>query len=91
VSDCEAKRERLPTTRRRCGGTEVSGDPGGFFTVVLRWKKASSVRIQLSEAEAASAVKKFKSRTGYDPGIFDKVQKALLDLEGKASLYPTVS
>jgi hypothetical protein len=70
---------------------EVSGDPGGFFTVVLRWNKASSAQFQLSQAEAESAVKKFTSGAGYDPVIFDKVQKAVLDLEGKASRYPAAS
>jgi hypothetical protein len=70
---------------------EVSGDPGGLFTVVLHWNKASSAQFQLSEAEARVAVKKFTSGAGYDPVIFDKAQKAVLDLEGKASRYPTVS
>jgi hypothetical protein len=70
---------------------EVSGDPGGYFTVELSWKKLASVQFQLSLAEAKSAVEKFRSRTGHDPAIFDKVQKALVELEGKASRYPTVS
>ena len=66
---------------------EVSGDPGGFFTVVLRWHKASSTQFQLSEAEARAAVKKFRSRAGYDPALFDRVQRAVAELEGKASRY----
>ena len=68
---------------------DVSGAPDGSFTVVLRWNKASSVKFQLSEAEAKSAVQMFRSRTGYDPAIFKKVQEALTDLERKASRYPT--
>jgi hypothetical protein len=68
---------------------EVFGDPGGFFTVVLSWKKLASVQFQLSQAEAKSAVHKFTSRTGYDSAIFKKVQEALVDLETKASRYPT--
>ena len=70
---------------------EVSGDPGGFFTVVLRWHKASSTQFQLSEAEAKAAVKKFTSGAGYDPAIFNRVQESLVELEGKASRYPAVS
>jgi hypothetical protein len=68
---------------------EVSGDPGGLFTVVLSWKKHASMQFQLSEAEAKAAVKKFTSGAGYDPAIFKKVQGALIELEGKASRYPT--
>lgn len=70
---------------------DVSGDPGGSFTVVLRWNKASSTQFQLSEAEARAAVEKFTSGAGYDPAIFDKVQRAVAELEGKASRYPTMS
>jgi hypothetical protein len=40
---------------------DISDDPGGSMTVVLRWKKAASVQFQLSKAEAKSAVKKFRS------------------------------
>jgi hypothetical protein len=69
---------------------DVSDDRGGFFTVVLSWKTASA-QFQLSEAEAKSAAEKFSSGTGHDSAIFKKVQKALIDLEGKASQYPTVS
>ena len=68
---------------------EVSGDPIGSFTVVLSWKKASSTQFQLSEAEARAAVKKFTSGAGYDPAIFNRVQEALAELEGKESRYPT--
>ena len=57
----------------------------------MRWNKASSVKFQLSEAEVKSAVKRFKAGTGYDPAILDKVQEALVDLETKASRYPTIS
>jgi hypothetical protein len=70
---------------------DVSDDPSGSFTVVLRWKGAASVQFQLSKAEAKVAVKKFTSGTGYDRAIFDKVQEALANLETKASRYPTVS
>jgi hypothetical protein len=70
---------------------EVSGDPSGFFTVVLRWNKASSAQFQLSQTEAKAAVKKFRSGFGDDPAIFDKVQRAVAELEGKASRYPTTS
>lgn len=70
---------------------EVSGDPGGFFIVVLSLKKASSTQFQLSQAEAKAAVKKFKAGTGDDPALFDKVQKALVELEGKASRHPAAS
>jgi hypothetical protein len=67
----------------------VSDDPDGSFIVVLRWNKASSTQFQLSQAEAKAAVKKFKAGTGDDPALFNKVQKAVLDLEIKASRYPT--
>ena len=69
---------------------EVSGDPGGLFTVVLSWKKHASMQFQLSEAEAKAAVKKFTSGTDYDPAIFNKVQRALAELETKASRYRTI-
>jgi hypothetical protein len=69
---------------------EVSGDPGGLFTVVLSWKKSASVQFQLSQAEVKAAVKRFKAGTGHDPAIFDKVQRAVAVLEGKASRYPAV-
>jgi len=64
---------------------DVSGALDGSFIIVLRWNKTSSVQFQLSKAEAKSAVKKFMAGTGHDPAIFNKVQKALVDLEGKAS------
>ena len=70
---------------------EVSGEPGASFTVVLRWKKISSVPFQLSKAEASAAVKKFRSGTGDDSALFEKVQRAVAELEGKASRYPAVS
>jgi hypothetical protein len=70
---------------------DISGKLDGSFTVVLHWYKVSSVKFQLSQAEAQAAVKKFTSGAGYDPVIFDKAQKAVLDLEGKASRYPTAS
>jgi hypothetical protein len=69
----------------------VSDDLDGCCTVVLRWHKASSTQFQLSEAEAKAAVKKFTSGSGYDPAIFNRVQEALAELEGKASRYPAVS
>ena len=64
---------------------EVSDAPGASFTVVLRWKKISSVPFHLSKAEASAAVKKFRSRTGYDRAFLDKVQRPLAELEGKVS------
>jgi hypothetical protein len=70
---------------------DVSGDPSGAFTVVMRWNKAASMQFQLSGAEAKAAVKKFTSGAGYDPAIFNRVQEALAELEGKASRYPAVS
>jgi hypothetical protein len=68
---------------------EVTGAPDGSFTIVLCWKLTALAQFQLSQAEAKVAAKKFRSRAGYDSTIFDKVQKALLDLEGKASRYPS--
>ena len=67
---------------------DVSGDPDGSFTVVLRRTKISSTPFHLSKAEVRAAVKKFKAGTGDDPEIFKKVQGALIELEGKASRYP---
>ena len=67
----------------------MSNGPGDSFTITMRWTKAASAQFQLSVADAKSAVDKFTSSAGYDPVIFDKVQKAVLDLEGKASRYPT--
>ena len=68
---------------------DISGNPDGSFTVALTWMKAPSVRFQLSEAKAMAAVQKFTSSTGHDPTILNKVQEALIDLEGKASRYRT--
>jgi hypothetical protein len=68
---------------------EASGEPSGSFTIVLRWNKTSLLQFQLSQAEAKAAVEKFRSQTGYDPAIFNKVQRAVAELEGKASRYPT--
>jgi hypothetical protein len=68
---------------------DVCDDPSGFFTVVLSWKTASA-QFQLSEAEAKSAVKRFGSGTGHDPAIFNKVQRALWDLETKLSEQSTI-
>jgi hypothetical protein len=68
----------------------VSDDLNGSFTIVMSWRKTASVRFQLSEAEATSALKKFRSGAGYDPAIFDKVQRALADVEEKASRYRTI-
>jgi hypothetical protein len=58
---------------------------------VLRCNKISSVPFHLSKAEAKASVKKFTSGAGYDPAIFNRVQEALAELEGKASRYPTMS
>ena len=43
------------------------------------------MQFEISLAEAKSAVKKFKSKSGYDKNIFKRVQDALAALEGKAS------
>jgi hypothetical protein len=68
---------------------DVSCAPDDSFTVVISWEKTASVQFHLSKAEAKSAAKKFTSGAGYDPAIFKKVQGALIELEGKASRYPT--
>lgn len=59
-----------------------------LFMVTLSWKdpKSCSIEFQLSKAEAKAAVKKFKSGTGFDRAIFNRVQESLATLEGKASL-----
>jgi hypothetical protein len=49
------------------------------------------MQFQLSRAEARSVVRKFRSRAGYDPGIFKKVQETLAELERQAMRYPAVS
>ena len=58
---------------------------------MLSWTKTASVQFELSHAEMKSAMKKFKAGTGDDPAIFNKVQRALVDLEDKASRYSTAS
>ena len=64
---------------------DVSDAPGDAFTVVLRWNKISSTPVHLSKAEARAAVKKFRSRTGYNDAFLDMARRALIELEGKAS------
>jgi hypothetical protein len=71
---------------------EVTGAPDGSFTVVLIWKQTASAQFKLSQTEVKSAVEKFMAGTGHEPAIFNKVQKALLDLEGKrldTRVYPS--
>jgi hypothetical protein len=55
-----------------------------MLNVALRWKTYEA-QFQLSNAEAKVAVQKFKSGTGFELSIFDKVQKALATLERKVS------
>lgn len=62
----------------------VSCHLDGMFDVALSWE-AYQTRFQLTDAEAKVAVKKFKSGTGYEHSIFDKVQSALAALDGKVS------
>jgi hypothetical protein len=70
---------------------DVSDDPDGSFTVVLRWNKISSTPVHLSKAEARAAVKKFRCRAKHDQAFLDKVQKAVFDLEIKAPRYTAAS
>jgi hypothetical protein len=49
---------------------DISDNPGGSFTITMHWNKTSAVQFQLSEVEAKSVVKKFRSGTGHDPAIF---------------------
>ncbi|WP_155985234.1 MULTISPECIES: hypothetical protein [unclassified Thioalkalivibrio] len=64
---------------------DVSWNEEDMFSVVLSWKGEANVQFQLSKAEAKAAVKKFKDQSGFDRAIFDRVQKALAQLEGRAS------
>jgi len=54
------------------------------LSVALRWETYET-QFQLSNAEAKVAVNKFKSGTGFEPSIFDRVQAALAALDGKIS------
>jgi hypothetical protein len=62
----------------------VSCDLDGVFDVTLSWE-THQTQFQLTDTEAKVAVKTFKSGTGYERAIFDKVQKALAALEAKVS------
>jgi hypothetical protein len=62
----------------------VSCHSDDMFSVALSWETYET-QFQLTDAEAKIAVAKFKSGTGYERSIFDKVQEALATLEGKVS------
>lgn len=62
----------------------VSCHSEDVFDITLSWETHQS-QFQLTDVEAKAAVKKFKSGTGYERSIFDKVQKALAALEAKVS------
>lgn len=53
------------------------------FEIVLQFDEHKE-SFTLSNNEAQSAVKKMKAKQGYDPDIFDRIQKALANLEGAA-------
>jgi len=62
---------------------DVSGDPDGFFTVVMSWKNSASAQFQLSEAEVISAVDKFTSGAGYDPVFSIRCRRPCWTLRGR--------
>ncbi len=62
----------------------VSCHSEDVFVVTLSWE-THETQFQLTDAEAKAAVQKFKSGTGYERSIFEKVQKALAALEAKVS------
>jgi hypothetical protein len=62
----------------------VSCHSEDVFDVTLSWE-THQAQFHLTDAEAKAAVQKLKSGTGYERSIFDKVQKALAALDGKAS------
>lgn len=62
----------------------VSCHSKDVFDITLSWE-THQTQFQLTDIEAKAAVQKFKSGTGYERSIFDKVQKALAALEAKVS------
>jgi hypothetical protein len=62
----------------------VSELADNVFTISLSWKESSET-FELTMAEAVAAVKKFKSKSGHDVNIFERVQKSLASLEAKVS------
>jgi hypothetical protein len=67
----------------------VSEAPNDQFTITLSWAdregKTSSVAFELAEKVAFSAAKRFKKEVTHDVNIFEPVQKALAELEGKSA------
>jgi hypothetical protein len=61
--------------------------PDTDFAIHLSWTntngKLSEVTFQLPRDKAFSAAKRFKKELTHDPVIFEVVQKALAELEGK--------
>ncbi len=62
----------------------VSCHSEDLFDIALSWE-THQTQFQLTDAQAKAAVQKFKSGTGYERSIFDKVQEALAALEAKVS------
>lgn len=58
------------------------------FTVFLSWAerdgKSNEIAFQISRKDAFAAAKKFKQSSAHDDALFESVQKALAELEGKA-------
>ncbi|HEY2858477.1 MAG TPA: hypothetical protein VGJ21_08680 [Terracidiphilus sp.] len=63
---------------------QVSCDLDSALDVTLSWE-THQTQFQLTDTEAKAAAKTFKSGTGYERSIVDKVQKALAALEAKVS------
>jgi len=61
---------------------QVSCLPKDVFEITLSWKTCQT-QFQLTDAEAKAAAKTFRSGTGFERSIFDKVQAALAALDGK--------
>lgn len=65
---------------------QANSDWSGFqVTLSFNAQVTSEMYFEISLSEAKSAVGKFKSKSGYDHAIFDRVQIALAALEEKAS------
>jgi hypothetical protein len=62
----------------------VSCHSKDVFDITLSWE-THQTQFQLTDIEAKAAAQKFKSGTGYERSIFDKVQKALAAVEAKVS------
>lgn len=66
--------------------SEASSDQ---FTITLSWTnkvgEISSVAFDLAEKVAFGAAKRFKKEQTHDVNIFEPVQKALAELEGKSA------